>query len=116
MVAASAWGTATRLPAAVSIAICQNRRRKLAAPAISELKNRCPLTRLSSNPVTRIYASDNCLLSQRQKAFTSVGLLIAALFGPIVAKKPHIPLKSRSFWGHRPDLAAAFLCGLPDPT
>src|SRR5689334_9803869 len=46
MVAASAWGTATRVPAAVSIAICQNRRLKLVAPAIPELKNRCPLTRL----------------------------------------------------------------------
>jgi hypothetical protein len=43
------------------------------------------------------------LLSQRRKAFTSVGLLIAALFGPIVAKKPHIPLKSCTFSGRRQD-------------
>jgi hypothetical protein len=77
----------------VSIAICQKRRLEPAAPAISALKNRCPLTRLILKPVTRIYASDNCLLSQRQKAFTSVALLIPALFASIVAKKPHIPLK-----------------------
>src|SRR5437899_10281174 len=46
MAAASAWGTATMVPAAVNIAICQNRRLELATPAIPALKNRCPLTRL----------------------------------------------------------------------
>src|SRR3954471_6391418 len=94
MVAASAWGTATRVPAAVSIAICQNRRWDQLAPAMPVLKKRCPFTRLILNPVTRIYASDNYLLSQRRKAFTSVSLQISALFVLIVAKKPHIPLKA----------------------
>jgi hypothetical protein len=88
-------------PAAVSIAICQNRRLELAAPAILALKSRYPLTRLIlksgySNLLFRLLestSSDNYLLSQRRKAFTSVRLQIPALFAPIVAKKPHIPLK-----------------------
>jgi hypothetical protein len=81
-------------PAAVSIAICQNRRLELAAPAILALKSRYPLTRLIlKSGYSNLYSSDNYLLSQRRKAFTSVRLQIPALFAPIVAKKPHIPLK-----------------------
>ena len=46
------------VPAAVNIAICQNRRLELVAPAIPALKIRCPLTRMIlkssySNPLFR---------------------------------------------------------------
>jgi hypothetical protein len=81
------------VPAAVNIASCQNRRLEIVAPAILALKTRCPLTRLIlKSGYSNLLSSDNYLLSQRRKAFTSVGLLIPALFAPIVAKKPHIPL------------------------
>ena len=71
-------GAAPRLPAAVSIAICQNRCLELVA-AIPALKIRCPLTRIILNPVLEL-RSDNHLLSQTRNAFTSVRLLIPALF------------------------------------
>jgi hypothetical protein len=118
MVAASAWGAAATVPAAVNIAICQNRCREMVAIAVSALKTRFPLKRifLKSGYAT---ASDNYLLSQRQNAFTSVGLLISAIFAPIVAKKPHIPLNRAGRTGGRDYCIAAPwrpvkpVCGLP---
>src|SRR6188768_2675619 len=46
MVAASAWGAAATAPAAVNIAICQNRCLEMVVPAILALTTRCPLTRI----------------------------------------------------------------------
>ena len=88
------------LPAAVKIAIRQNRWLAMITLFKLELfkpKNRCPLTRKILKSGRRIPRFDNHLLSQTRKAFTSVSPLIPALFAPSVAKKPHIPLNA----GHR---------------
>ncbi|CCD88133.1 exported hypothetical protein [Bradyrhizobium sp. ORS 285] len=50
-------------------------------------------------------------MSQTESAFTSLGLLPALIFVPIVAEKPHIPLNA-----HRAAAGSAFLAGVCVPT
>src|SRR3954453_583781 len=99
------------VPAAVKIAIRQNRRLARATLFVLVLfkpKNRCPFTPNSSNTDRRIRCFDNHLLSQTRKAFTSARPLIPVLFAHSVAKKPHIPLNTG-----KPLDPPVFLCGFP---
>ena len=85
------------VPAAVKIAICQNRWLAMFTAADysnskSDARSRAYILEIQ---IVESYASDDHLLSQTRKAFTSVSLLIPALFAPSVAKKPHIPLNAR---------------------